>query len=398
MTKRNLLLSLVLVLTFIGGFFTGEWYSTNNKPQELTEEVEQIEKKQASKSTKDQSEKEKKQTIEDTEPLTEEADDNKVLMGYVQDFRDPQTIDYSELTHIIFSFAHPTKDGQLLLNGETALNNLRTTVSNAHKQDTKVMLAIGGWFHINSGESYDYFKVAISDPTARTQLVQELVSIADRENLDGIDIDFEHPRSNQDAQNLTSFTKELSNILHQKEKELSIAVNAKVHSVVGTEINNVVYEPSMFQYVDHVNIMAYDGHWDDGYNASNLSPYPYTENIVNYWTNLFDTHQISREKLVLGVPFYAQPEDPNSKQISYATIINNSSDHAESDTVSINGTTYHYNGEATIIKKTNLALDHGFGGMMMWEIGHDAEGSHSLTLAISEVLESANQYAFEQNQ
>ena len=39
---------------------------------------------------------------------------------------------------------------------------------------------------------------------------------------------------------------------------------------------NVVYEPSMFKNVDHVNIMAYDGQWDDGYNASNLSPYPYT--------------------------------------------------------------------------------------------------------------------------
>ncbi len=39
---------------------------------------------------------------------------NKVLIGYVQDFRDPQTIDYTELTHIIFSFAHPTMDGQLL--------------------------------------------------------------------------------------------------------------------------------------------------------------------------------------------------------------------------------------------------------------------------------------------
>ncbi len=79
----------------------------------------------------------------------------------------------------------------------------------------------------------------------------------------------------------------------------------------------------MFQYVDHVNIMAYDGQWDDGYDAANLSPYPYTENIVNYWTSLFDTHQISKGKLVLGVPFYAQPEDPNSKQISYKTIIEN---------------------------------------------------------------------------
>ncbi len=173
------------------------------------------------------------------------------------------------------------------LNEESALNNLRTHVTNAHKQDKKVLLAIGGWFHIKGGRSYDYFKEAINDPIARTQLVTELVNIVDRENLDGIDIDFEHPRSKEDAQNLAFFTKELSVLLHQKNKELSIAVNAKIHSVSGTEINYVVYEPTMFQYVDHVNIMAYDGQWDDGYDAANLSPYPYTENIVNYWTSLF---------------------------------------------------------------------------------------------------------------
>ena len=328
--------------------------------------------------------------------MEEMEDDNKVLIGYVQDFRDPQTIDYGELDSHHLLLCPSDSDGHLLLNGESAINNLRTTVTAAHKQDKKVLLAIGGWFHINGGESYDYFKEAISDPISRKQLVQELVNLADREKLDGIDIDFEHPRSNQDAQNLAFFTKELSDLLHQKNKELSIAVNAKVHSVSGTEITNVVYEPTMFQHVDHVNIMAYDGQWDGGYHAENLSPYHYTENIVNYWTSLFDTHQISREKLVLGVPFYAQPEDPKHKQISYNTIIENNPIHAESDTVFLNGITYYYNGEETIKKKTKLALDHGLGGMMMWELAHDAEGPHSLTQAISEVFKSENQYVLEQ--
>ena len=282
-----------------------------------------------------------------------------------------------------------------MLNGDSALKNLRITVSNAHRQDKKVLLAIGGWFHINGGQSYDYFKEAISIPTSRTQLVKELEMIVERENLDGIDIDFEHPRSKEDAQNLASFTKELSDILHQKNKELSIAVNAKIHSVAGTEFTNVVYEPTMFEYVDYVNIMAYDGQWDGEYNAANLSPYHYSEKIVNYWSRLFDRYLISREKLILGVPFYAQPEDPNSKQISYNTIIKNNPIHAESDTVNINGITYHYNGEYTMKKKTKLALDNGFGGMMMWEIGHDAEGSYSLIQTISDTIKSDNQYAIE---
>jgi GH18 family chitinase len=52
----------------------------------------------------------------------------------------------------------------------------------------------------------------------------------------------------------------------------------------------------------------------------------------------------------------------------------------------MNGTTYHYNGVETIKKKTNLALDHGFGGMMLWEAGHDSKGDHSLTTAIYDEL------------
>ncbi|WP_338469725.1 glycoside hydrolase family 18 protein [Niallia sp. XMNu-256] len=283
------------------------------------------------------------------------------------------------------------------MTGDSALKNLRTTVDISHQQGSKVMLAVGGWFHVHGGESYDYFKQAISNPTTRANLVNELIKMVDRENLDGIDIDFEHPRSIEDAQNLTSFTKELNEILQPKGKELSIAVNAKVHSVAGTEIHNVIYEPTMFQYVDHVNIMAYDGQWDDEYDAANLSAYSHNENIVNYWSTLFDTHGISKKKLVLGIPFYAQPEDPNSKQISYDTIINNNPEYTLKDMVNINGMTYHYNGEATVEKKTQLALQHGFGGMMVWEIGHDSD-KDSLIAAISDTIEDRHQYTLRQEQ
>lgn len=322
----------------------------------------------------------------------DESKNSKVLIGYVQDFRNPDMVNYSKLTHIIFSFAHPTKEGDLLLNGETALNNLRKMVANAHNHNIKSMLAVGGWYHIQGGESYPYFKQAITNPSARTKLINELMKMVEREKLDGIDIDFEHPRSMEDAKNLAIFVKELSGQLHDQKKELSVAVNAKVHSTAGTEIRNVVFEPTMFKYVDHVNIMAYDGQWDGEYNAANLSPYSFNVNIVNYWTSLFDHHKLSKEKLVLGIPLYGQPENPEIKQISYSAIITNNLENAKRDTISMNNTIYHYNGEETVQKKTKLALDNGFGGMMIWEAGLDAEGTHSLTAVISKALEAEKQY------
>lgn len=380
MIKRYLLLALVIAITFTGGFYTGVLFSTNNVEQDITKNQKEVKMGKAPQSDKNPELKQEPKFAQQK---------SKVLIGYVQDFRDPDVVDYSKMTHVIFSFAHPTKDGGILLNGETAMKNLQSMVSKAHKYDTKIMLAVGGWFHIEGGESYEYFKTAIANPASRTKLVNELVGITEREKLDGIDIDFEHPRSQKDAENLNAFTKELSAKLHPQEKELSIAVYSKIHAVTGTEIGFVVYEPSMFEHVDHVNIMAYDGQWDGGYNAANLSPYPYTEKVVNYWSNLFDTNNISKEKLVLGVPFYAQPEDPAIRQVSYAAIINSNPANAGRDTVQMNGTTYHYNGDTTIQKKTKLALDHDFGGMMLWEAGHDAEGSHSLTGTISEILEES---------
>jgi chitinase len=387
MKTRKLLLAMVIVITFTGGFLTGVIYSTKYSKQKYSGDHQIMKMEQAPYAEKEPAQKEKPKY---------ETKESKVLIGYVQDFRDPDMINYSELTHVIFSFAHPTKEGNLLFNGETALNNLRKIVSEAHKYDTKALLAVGGWYHIQGGESYEYFKEAITNPTSRTKLINELISLVDREQLDGVDIDFEHPRSNEDAQNLAIFIKELSGKLYNRDKELSIAVNAKVHSVAGTEIKNVVFEPSMFKFVDHVNIMAYDGQWDGEYNAANLSPYPYNENIVTYWTSLFDQYKLSKEKLVLGIPLYGQPENPEIKQVSYSAIINNNSENADRDIVNMNGTTYHYNGEATVKKKTKLAFDHGFGGIMVWETGLDAKGSYSLTGVIKKAIEAENMYSLKQ--
>lgn len=362
MFKRKLLLPLVILFTFTGGILTGIYINSHHSNTLSTKKTPRSEVKP------------KEKEMPQVDKIS-----SKVLMAYVQDFRDPKQLDYSKLTHVIFSFVHPTKDGGILLNGAPALKNLRTTVTLAKKTHTKVMVAIGGWFHIKGGESYPYFKAAISNPASRTKLVHELVSFADREHLDGIDIDFEHPHSNEDAKNLAVFAKELGDALHPKKKELSVAVYSKIHAVTLKETGFVKYDPSMFQVVDHVNIMAYDGQWDDGYHAANLSPYPYTEKIVNYWSDYFDQLHLPKEKLVLGVPLYAQPENPKSKQISYSAIIKQHPENATTDTITMNGTTYYYNGELTMKKKTNLALDHGFGGMMMWEAGHDAKGPESIT-------------------
>lgn len=374
MKKRYIFLSILIVIIFVGGFFAGTLFTSQNESEsKIVKEVPHSSKKPGQKEM----------------PKLDKLQ-SKVLVGYVQDFRDPNQIDYSKLTHIIFSFVHPTKDGEILFTGDHAVDNLRKMVANAHKHNTKAMLAVGGWFHMNGGESYDYFSAAIANPNSQERLVNELVKIVEQENLDGIDIDFEHPRTDADGKHLHAFMEKLSKKLHSNNKLLSIAVHSKIHGQTLTELAYVKYEPASFKYVDYVNIMAYDGQWDGGYHAENLSPYPFTESIVSYWAKLFDTHKLPKEKLVLGVPFYAQPADPNIKQVSYGVIVEANPENAVKDIVNMNGTTYYYNGQTMMTRKTELALNHGFGGMMIWELGLDASGSNSLTNTLYESIAATN--------
>ena len=328
-------------------------------------------------------------------PAEEKAADLNIsntnaLIAYIQDFGDPEQINYEQLTHIIFSFAHPTADGEVLLSGETAESNLKNIVTKAHESDTKVLLAVGGWSHLYGGESYDYFQAAISNPASREKLVDSLIRLVEHEQLDGIDIDFEHPRTQKDAYDLANFTKQLSDRLHPEGRELSIAVHSKITAFTLTETDYVTYEPSTFGYVDHVNIMAYDGQWNEGYHAENLSTYIFTEKVALYWRNLFEQYNLPTEKLGLGVPFYAQPEDASIKQVSYAAIMENNPKDTSNDTISMNGTTYYFNGSETMKRKTKLAMKEGFGGIMAWEAGLDAPGPLSLISVIYEELFESN--------
>jgi chitinase len=376
MKKLLPLMSLVIAFTFAGGFYTGISYKSTNSAQ-TDSYIHFTRAAEINLSKKELPEK--------------AAEPSKVLIGYVQDYQDPQKTDYSRLSHVIFSFAHPSRTGEVKMNGDHALENLRETVKLAHKQNTKVLLAVGGWFHMNGGESYPYFKEAVSSEENRKKLAGELAEIVQQENLDGVDIDFEHPRSEEDAECLAAFIKIVNAELKEMEKEISIAVYSKVDSVTGQENKSVIFLPSMFTNVDYVNIMAYDGQWDGGYNAANLSPYPFTENIIQYWSRLFDTHGIPKEKLVLGVPFYGQPEDPSKPVLTYSAIIQNRAENANKDSAEIDGVTYHYNGKDTIHKKTELALANDLGGMMLWEAGHDAHGESSLTRVISDTLKKAEE-------
>jgi chitinase len=280
------------------------------------------------------------------------------VIGYAPSWAQT-TIQYSKLTHINYAFALPQYGGRL-----KAIDNpayLQSIVSNAHANGVKVFIAIGGWS--DNGSVLDpVFESIGGDAGSRANLVNDALYVVNTYNLDGVDIDWEYPDAGNSSANFTTLMRDLSNALRPRGKGLSFAGAADSYSASGIGSD-------VFQYVDHVNIMAYDGQ------GANHSTYQFAVDGVN----LYKGKGCPASKCVLGVPFYARPS-----WNSYAQLLANGA-NPNSDFFGSDG----YNGIPTIKQKTTFALQNA-GGMMIWELAMDATGANSLLSAINDVVKSSN--------
>jgi chitinase len=280
------------------------------------------------------------------------------VVGYATSWN-PASIQYSKLTHINYSFALPQYGGRL-----KPIDNpgyLQTIVSNAHANGVKVYIAIGGWS--DNGAPIDpVFESIGGDAGSRANFINDALYLVNTYNLDGVDIDWEYPDAGNSSNNFTTLMRELSNALKPRGKGLSFAGPADSYSAAGIS-------GAVFQYVDFVNIMAYDG------GGAHHSTYQFAVDGLN----LYKSKGCPANKCVVGVPFYARPS-----WRSYADLIASGA-NPNSDWFGSDG----YNGIPTIKQKTQMALNDA-GGIMIWALPMDAQGGNSLLSAINEVVKANN--------
>jgi len=264
---------------------------------------------------------------------------------------DIENVRYDLITHINYAFALPTPEGELTGVNDEALSLL---VRRSHENGVKVGLAVGGW---NDGDT-SAFEALAAVPAKRGKLIHNLNEICDHHNLDGINIDWEYPKA-ESADAFAAIMKVLSHVLKKKGRLLSAAVIA-MDDEHGRSI-----KPAVFDYVDFLNIMAYDWHYQDG---RNHSPLEVAEASLDYWLG----RGCPREKAVLGVSFYGR-----SPAVVYKELIKQDPKAADLDSLG----PIQYNGLATMRRKTELAFRKG-GGIMFWEISQDTSDNTSLLRAI----------------
>jgi GH18 family chitinase len=277
------------------------------------------------------------------------------IVGYMPSWAGSATaIQYSKLTHINYSFVLPNANGTL--QGLPNPSKLQSIVTLGHANGVKVLIAVGGW----NGGNDSAFESLAANASTRTAFVNNLMNLVEQYNLDGVDMDWEYPDPGASADNYALLMGQLSNALRARGKLLTAAVVASGFYGGGLKAE-------VFNYVDFLNLMAYDG--GDG---ADHSPYSYAVSSLNYWLG----RGLPKEKAVLGVPYYARPS-----WAAYNTLVGSNSANICRDT---NGSDY-WNGIPTIRQKAQLARSQA-GGIMTWELSQDTNTASSLLTAMYEAV------------
>lgn len=289
------------------------------------------------------------------------------------------SIQWDKVTDANYAFLVPSSvaDGSLETWSNYQQQLFKDFITATASSGIRRHISIGGADGSGTGQAYSsYFRTIANNATKRQTFATNIANWVNGGNpagvvLDGVDIDWEWPGSSDGA----AFTNLMSAVRTALDNiNPAFELSADVFPSIW---NNEGIKTDVYQYVDHFNIMCYD--YD---NQANHSTYQEAVNSVNYWTT---TRSLSADKICLGLPFYGRLQGPNQlgSQEKYK-VITASNAATASQTDVYNG--WYYNGQPTIKSKTELAINEGLKGVMIWEVSQDRTDQYSLLDAIDEVI------------
>ena len=355
-----------------------------------------------------------------------------VIIGYYTSWsiyaRDFQVADIpaEQLTHINYAFANVDGETGTCVLGDTWADDANFRYLGELKgrfPHLKVLISVGGWTW-----SANFSDVASTD-ASRRRFVESCVTrflIGRYEGVfDGIDIDWEFPVEGgmkpgrpEDKQNFTRLLAEFRRQLDALTQRtgtpylLTIAGGADLDFIFrNTEMEKVA------QYVDFINVMAYDYHgtWEKvtNFNAplffSSGDPSPGAADAnVDATVQNYLRAGVPAEQLVLGVPFYGRswagvPDVNNglyqpAKGVGPGTWENGVLDywdirqnyepvyrkftHPEAQVPWLyDGQTFiTYDDVEAVTRKAQYVLQNGLAGIMFWELSGDVRDAPEASL------------------
>lgn len=303
----------------------------------------------------------------------------KVVVAYVTSWThvipDPHS-----MTHINYAFAlvNDSFDGIRISNPD----RLRRIVElKEEAPQLRIMLSVGGW---GAGG----FSEMAASAHRRKAFARDCLRAVEEFGLDGIDIDWEYPTqksagiscSPDDTDNFTLLMRDLRKTLGRK-RLLTIATVAS---------GEYIDFPACIEYLDFVNVMAYDMGNPPVHHA------PLYSSPISGWINTSKAIELHLQKgvpahkLVMGMPFYGRGpkhfDSYNGTQPLPKGITERWSHEAQVPYLANQGDTlvYGYDNARSLAIKCQYVIDHGLRGGMYWEYADDTpQGDKRRTLQLS---------------
>lgn len=300
------------------------------------------------------------------------------VVGYYSGelFDEPiEKLQTDKLTHIVYSFLIPQMDGSLIPLAKP--EQLKELVAKAHSDGAKVYIALGGWSYKGQPLVQAFETVAASDEK-RSKLIDNVILILREYDLDGLELDWEHP-SQTSIQNYEKLVVEFKSALDREGKDLTAALNGAWSTTAGPEVSKLMTDTILDSF-SFINVMAYD------MNNADHSPLWFAQESINYWLN----RGVSKEKIILGMPLYARP---SWKQ--YRHLAQENQENAYMDYAATTPLESYYNGLNTLREKTFMAMRKA-GGVMLFDINEDTNDETSALSMIHDLQERTADYSEEE--
>lgn len=321
----------------------------------------------------------------------------------------PDTIAAQKLTRINYAFAN-LQNGRIIEGFSTDAQNY-AMLQTLKKQNPslKILVSVGGWLW-----SKGFSDMALT-PRSRAIFIASAVKFIEKYNLDGLDVDWEYPGligagnrfRAKDKQNYTLLLKELHNRFLLEEKRLHRKLYLSIATGSGSEFLEHTEMSQVQNYVDSVNLMAYDYYEPSsdsttGHHAP-LFPNPADPKKISVDGSIYEYLQagVKPEKIVLGVPFYGHVwgkvadhdhglfQPGKAIPDAYAKYADISSKMLPNGYVrywdSVASAPYLYNPKESIFisyedpesltAKCKYILEHKLGGIMFWDYSSDTSGA-----------------------
>ena len=272
------------------------------------------------------------------------------VIGYYNSF-DRQdainTINLDAITHLNYAFLLPASDGSVYFKDE---DDVKRVVKICKEKGIKVYVSLGG---ACDGEIIisNVFEDIMKDELAFNTLIYNVMQMVEKYEFDGIDVDWEYPWIEY-----KDHFERLIKALRERADIVNIGLTIAIHRAIEGEVKFNRLESvtdKVVSMVDWLNIMTYDDSDEDNHSSIERA-----KNSLNYWN---DIRKVPKDKLLIGIPFYARPSEK-----PYYKIIRGGDKSAFDDFWGEDS----YNGIYTVKEKALLGKQ--YGGVIIWAINFDA--------------------------